>query len=502
MTPQTGCEKPTWHGAHRHRWFAATDTDLPLIATWSAIAGSTALLGGAYSVAAVTLVSMATLILAFLTIVGSRPQRSRDEHAVFGVAIAVVVFAALVHTDSSPYASGSQLYLSHTITALLAILVAGMFIFRVPVPRLVSYILIALMFWAGVAMVLADPNPFIDVWYELQAAANGLSHGQSMYTLHWFAPPGQDSNAFSYFPGCAVFLWPFYLVTHDVRYGELVAFVLTALILMRARGGRSGTMLGCLAVLYPAGLYGIGQAWIDPVVLFEISAAAYACTRGHKRIAMLAFGAALVSKQYVWLLVPLAVVWEDFGWRRTAITVGGAVTFLLPWYLVAPAGFVEGTLLYNLRYPARLTSLSLFTTAVLHHWHAYFAVTAVATVAAIGLALWRGAKDTKGFLVSSAFVMATFNLANKQSFFNEWELVAGLALAAIAFSGGNHKIEAPRPRFPGCSLRDRVRRRALQAMQRAWSSLAQAGHSLQRSRVSRELSTTVPEVIDDQPTST
>jgi hypothetical protein len=439
-------ERTLGHRIQGSRVLVNENADLALVAAWSAIGVGAALNTGYYSVAAVTLVSLATLVLALLTIVRATKHDPSDRPTDFSIGVAAVVFAALalpVVLSLGLYASAFQLELNHTVTALSAILVAGLFILGVQTSRLVTYTVIALMFWAGVAIVLANPAPLIDVWHMLQAAANGLSHGRSMYKLHWFAIPGQDSNGFAYLPGCAVILWPFYLVTHDVRYGELVAFVLTALILMRARGGRNGALIGSLAVLYPAGLFGIEQAWIEPVMLLEITAAAYACTRGHKRLAVVAFGAALVTKQYAWLFVPLAAVWEDFGWRRAAAAVGGAVGFLLPWFLVAPHGFFENAFLSNTRLsvsPSLLNSLSLYTVAILHGWHAEFVITVLATVAAIGLALWRGDRDTRGFFINSAFVIATLNLASYHAYFDQWEFAAGLVLAAIAF-GGTTSVE-------------------------------------------------------------
>jgi hypothetical protein len=111
-----------------------------------------------------------------------------------------------------------------------------------------------------------------------------------------------------------------------------------------------------------------------------------------------------------------------------------AIAFLLPWYLVDPAGFARGAVLYNLRLPARLNSLSLFTTAIMQDWRPAFGLVGIATLAAIVLALVRGARDTRGFLLGSAMVVAVFNLANKQSFFEQWELAAGLALLSLGFS--------------------------------------------------------------------
>ncbi len=408
------------------------DIEPLLLAAWAAISVGAALSNGSYYTPSIILVSLGTLALVTATALRPGPTQRSELHIDWGLPIGAVVFTA-VALPAGILAAGFQMYLGHTLTALVAVALAVPVILQWPISRRYGYFLVAVMAWAGVAMILADQNPYIDVWYLLQAAAHGLSHGISMYNLHWFAPPGQDSNAFVYLPGCAVLLWPFYVFFGDVRYGELAALVLTSVILMRARPGRTGLILGCLVLLYPRVFMGIEQAWLEPLIILELGAAAYACSRGRKGLAVLAFAAALVTKQQVWLLVPLTAVWEQFGWRRTAQAVGGALAFLLPWYLVAPAGFVRGTLLYNLRLPADVNSLSLFTTAALHGWHPSFSLVGIVTVAAIVLAVWRGARDTQGFLVGAAMVEAVLNLVNKQSFFNEWELAAGLALLAVGF---------------------------------------------------------------------
>jgi hypothetical protein len=416
------------------RFPARANSDLALLAAWSAISGAAAFTNGYYASDAIVLVVLATVVLFAFTVVRPKTRMLVDQHVNFGVAVGVVTFTA-VALPSGLYGSGFEFYFAHTLTALSAISVALLFVFSIRVPRLFVYAVFAVQVIAGCALILTNPNPLIDVWNALQTAAHGLGHGQNMYEMHWFALPGQDTNAFPYFPGCVLFVWPFYLLFHDVRYGELFAFALTAFILMRSRRGQGGALIGCLAVLYPGALFGIQSAWIDPILLLEVSAAAWACTRGRKGWAMIALGAALVTKPQAWLLLPLAVVWGAFGWRRAAVTLGGAVCFLLPWFVVSPSGFLNGVLFSPIRHSNGLQSLSLYTTAILHNFQPDVAITVVATLAAIGLAMWRGQRDTRGFLLSSAFVMAIFNLTNSDSFFNEWWLTAGLVLAAVAFSG-------------------------------------------------------------------
>jgi hypothetical protein len=135
--------------------------------------------------------------------------------------------------------------------------------------------------------------------------------------------------------------------------------------------------------------------------------------------------------------VPLALGWRGFGWRRTCASAGVAGVFVAPWVLADPGAFYRGAIAYNLHVPPRADSLSLFRTAVLWGWQPALGVIVAATLAAVALALWRLPRDTYGFLLGSASVMAVFNVANKQTFFNEWALTAGLALAAVVFFGAD-----------------------------------------------------------------
>jgi hypothetical protein len=300
-------------------------------------------------------------------------------------------------------------------------------------PRAAAVIVILLMGVAGVAMIRSSPRPYIDDWYMMQAAAHALSHGQNIYTVRWSGPPGEASNLFVYLPGSAVLVWPFHALFGDVRYGILAALMATSLILSRVSSNTAAALVGCLVVLYPKAIFGLEQSWIDPFVLLAVCGAAYAVVRGRTGWAVVAFAVALTCKQTAWILVPLAFAWKEFGWRRTLMSVAVAAGLMAPWAVADPHAFYFGVISWLLHYPPRLDSLSVFATAFRRGLHPGVALTAVATVAAIGLAIWRAPGDAYGFLLGSAFVMAVFNLANKQAFFNEWQLAAGLTLAAVTF---------------------------------------------------------------------
>ncbi len=386
---------------------------------------------GNYSVSAVTLVTIGTAILIVTAICGTTgPTWSR----LAGVMAGVAVVGALGHTAGLFHSDTRALAIRVLITTA-SLSVAVWLILDLPRPRLVAYTAVAVMGAAGVLMVRSNPRPAIDVWYMLQAATHALSHGHNIYTTKWTSGvPYEFSNGYAYLPGAAVLLWPFQALFGDVRYGVLAALVVTSLLLIRFRPRSPAVLLGTLVLLYPQAISGLGQAWVDPVVLAALCAAVYAATRGRPGWAVVVFAVCLSCKQQAWLLLPLALLWKDFGWRRASWSAGAAgLMGILPWAIANPDAFYRGAFAYNFYLGARLNSLSLFRTALSFGWYPGFAATAMVTVVAVALVAWRVRLDTFGFLLGSAAVMAMFNLTNKESFFNEWELAAGLVLAALVF---------------------------------------------------------------------
>ncbi|HLM96695.1 MAG TPA: hypothetical protein VK283_10285 [Acidimicrobiales bacterium] len=421
---------------------AAMEAEVALLAGWAAIGLGAALVDGRYSVDAVLLVTAGVVLLVYCA--ARRLAPARDFSRVATIAAGVVVLGGAFDA-AGVYGSGVALMVSRALTAVAAVVVSVWLIAGLPRRRLVAYGAIGAMVAAGVAMIMSSPRPSIDDWYMLQAAGRGLSHGRNIYTVRWTSGIGAEfSNGFAYLPGAAVLVWPFHVLFGDVRYGVLAAMTVTAVVLTRVRATSSVVLLGAFVVLYPKAMFGLEQSWIDPLVLMSVCVAAYAVLQGRYGWAVVAFALCLVCKQTAWLMLPLALFWKDFGWRRVALSAAAALAFTAPWVAAAPHAFYRGAVSYNLFLPARLDSLSLFTTALSHGWSPGLATLAVATVGAMALVLWRLPRDTYGFLLGSAVVMAVFDLANKQSFFNEWALTGGLALAALVFGQAVASQDEPR----------------------------------------------------------
>lgn len=404
--------------------------ELPLLGAWAAIGIGAAATDGGYSPSTIFLVTIGVLLL--MAPVALRLVPGEHAATVGPLAVGAAIFTALAW-PAGDYGSGWALHASHALTVAGALLVGLCWVLRLPRQRELAYLVVAVMAAAGVTMIISSPRPAIDVWYELQAAAHGLSHGHNIYTLRWTSGiAGEASNKFVYLPGSALLVWPFNAAFGDVRYGLLAAMVVTGVVLVAAGpvARRGIPLVAALFLVYPKAMFGLEQSWVDPLTLCALSLMGLAMSRGRRGWAVVAFAVALSCKQYNWLFIPFAAWWTDFGWRRTALAVGGAAAVILPFALADLHAFVAGAITYDLDLPVRLDSLSLHAAAVLHGG---LVITLAATAVAVAIGLWRLPPTVFGFFLGCAAVIAVYNLFSRLSFYDEWELAGELALLAVVF---------------------------------------------------------------------
>jgi hypothetical protein len=404
-----------------------------ILVGWSGIGLGGAVDGGHYTGLALGLVTGSTVFLLLIALGGLYWVGRWTREAAIG-ALATAIAGATVF-PAGVYGVGAPLILSRTLTLATAMVV---FVSWWLGPRRftrVTYLSIFVMVGAGVAMIASSPKPPIDVWYMLQAAGRGLSHGQNIYTVKWTSGvPGEFANGFAYLPGSAVLLWPFHAVFGDVRYGLLAAMAGTGLLVTRFGRPGLGRVAACLFLLYPRALFGIEQSWVDPLLLVSICAMVVAMLHRRRGWAVVALAVCLTCKQQAWLLLPLAVLWKEFGWKRTMVSACGALAFILPWFVANPRAFYEPTVnAYHSSGQSTSNSLSLYSLLLQHGVNPGTGLTIICTAGAIAFCWWRLPKDAFGFCVGATIVQAAFYLTAKEAYFNEWELVAGLALLAVAF---------------------------------------------------------------------
>jgi hypothetical protein len=288
----------------------------------------------------------------------------------------------------------------------------------------------------GYGLVILGGIPVIDVWVLLQGAGQGLAAGHNPYELTFpGSPPGQVDDCFTYLPATALLTAPGVWLG-DARWAELVLLLAAGALLswhLRAQGGaRLG--LAVLVVVLPGTVNLVQQAWTETLLLAALVATAVLADRGRIGWAAVAFGVALATKQHVLLLAPLLLLCR-FRTRELAVAAGTAAALTLPWLLANRDRFFECTTEFFFTVTPPPTSLSLW----LHLPEPLrLPLLALALLAGYGLA-WRYCpRNGSGLLIGAAVVFTTFGLVNKQTFLNQWWLVAALIVAGLALAGQRH----------------------------------------------------------------
>jgi hypothetical protein len=306
------------------------------------------------------------------------------------------------------------------------------------------------------AALRLDPAPRIDVWYTLQGAADGLLTGQDLYRQVWVGPPGTMA-AFTYLPWTAVLLAPGRWLLSDVRWSLIAVTLCTALALVRFPGRvreagpatvAMATMsnripvapaaAAALLLTLPGTLTQVEQAWTEPLLLALLVAATAALHRGRTGWAVVWLALALASKQHVALLLPVLAAWPRFGLRRAVTAAVLAGGLMLPWFVADPAAMWHDTVTLLVSFPPLRFADTAYI-AVLNSWGVQppFWLTGAVVLGVITGTAWlvrRYDPEPDVVLRWCAVTLMVANLVNKQAFYNQYWLVAGLVLAAWATS--------------------------------------------------------------------
>jgi hypothetical protein len=412
------------------KWPARLDLGLLAVGAWACVSLGAAVRHGTYTPVACVLVTAGVLLLTVIALVLAGHEVRPPSR--FSLLLACAI--ALASTALSPAvrdAHGTSQTISHLVLTVGAVVLLAMAGTKRYTPQL-HILLVVLAVAAGIFGIRAYPHPGIDDWNILQGSARAVLHFQNSYGAAW---PGAKGHLLPYLPASAVLLTPFWVVFSDVRFGLLAALVLASLVISRLqRAPRSHTLLvlSGLVLFYPWVMYGIEDSWPEPLMLALIASMVLAIHRGRPGLAVVCFALALLTKQHVALLVPFAAVWPAFGWRRALASGLAAAIALVPWVATAPHMFWQGAVVYNLTLPPRADSLSLFTAASRAGHSPSFAIVPIGTLVVLVLGLWKLPRTASGFVFGSAWILAVFNLLNKQSFFNEWSLVVGLIVLGMA----------------------------------------------------------------------
>lgn len=341
---------------------------------------------------------------------------------------------------------------------------------------------------ASVIAITTDHRPKIDVWVILQQSSDALARFENFYTMTWTGSPG-IKDAYTYLPWSTVLLAPGRWLFGDVRWMLLIwSLVLAAGIWqlsrpigaptriaaaegsVRSRAGGARSELRhrllaatgaadarwataaaiCLILLPPGTLTQVDQAWTEPLLLTALVWWAVLVRSGRSWWAIVPLALACASKQHLALVLPLLLCWRSFGPARAIAT--GALTGVLiaPWFITAPADFVHDTItllvgFHPIKFANTWYLLALNKFGVtLPFWITGLVI--LGTLAAGMIAVRRRQPPLGELLRWVALVLLAANLVNKQAFYNQFWLVAGLVAVSLVADAAAERDHGPQPR--------------------------------------------------------
>jgi hypothetical protein len=385
---------------------------------------------GMFNPTGLRLVAFGCIVLVFGLLIGVRGYRPGAEVVVLAVA-ALAVWQGITLVRATDY-YGKGHWISDARFVAIALPTIGAV--AVAAPRHVAawfWRLLLVGFVLGALFAIAaTPRPLIDVWFQLQHATSCLPHGCNPYAMHTPASPGVK-DGFNYLPMTFLLLTPAHALFGDVRYGELLAVVVAA-VLLRRLAPRQEPSVVPLFLCVPGMFFAVEEAWTEQLLVPLLLAVVWwlrddPVTRRRWLGAGVLLGLALASKQHVWLLLPVAAVTLGLRAAATGLVTGAVLT--LPWLAVDPHAFWSSTVTVFLDIPARVDSLSLWV----HEAAGSREAAEIVALLVAYLLVWLSCRgEPRRFFLGAATVLAAFDLMNKQTFFNQWLLVTWLLVAAAA----------------------------------------------------------------------
>jgi hypothetical protein len=312
---------------------------------------------------------------------------------------------------------------------------------------LVAHLAIAVIF-------LRSPPSYNDVHVFLHDGALAALHGHNPYAMTFpdiypaqssqlFYGPGVVMNGritsgFPYLPVSLLVAIPGQLLG-EVRYSQLIAMLMTALVLRRLASDQIGRAASVLGVASVSAIPMLTGAWTEPTIVALLACLVLALERQRYSLMAVLLGLLLVSKQYVVIAMP--VIWlirQSLTRRVIFISLGVATAVTLPFLLVGPTAFWKAIVEFQLIQPFRADSVSLLVYSVnTFGWPPPWTYGVLPLLGggltAIALAL-RAPRTPAAFAAGVGLTLLVTILLSKQAFMNYYFVVSGAFLiAAVAW---------------------------------------------------------------------
>ena len=338
------------------------------------------------------------------------------------------------------------------IHILPLIFIPAVFSFQVIKLRLTSekfrfFSLISLAFILRILMIIATPEPAIDVFYMLKEAPIRLLSGINPYEAV-YSPvyAGVKADYFTYFPGAFLLQIPFVLIFTDPRVLLVFSDIAGGLLLYLV--GRKTITAQIIALIYlfrPNSLFIIEQSWLTPLVFFFLASATFLMRYGKEKAERLtAVVLALLASIQPQFIVSLPFFLAGITKRINFLIIFSIIllSVILPFFLINPAAFINDAVLFFFRPSRQMFSVPVYLSLNLNTPYHFltgrdipiFITGAIFILITVLLLLKLYKKNyhksglKAGIVLANCILYLSFFLLLKFSFINYYYLTSGLVL--------------------------------------------------------------------------
>jgi hypothetical protein len=378
-----------------------------------------------------------------LKLPGGQWQKRLPLIAGFGIAVQLAIHFG--YQPPQTWSGGHSIFPYYLFLSVATVAGVGMI---VRPARSAGMFGLALFAFAGLGgwILIAGPKPKMDVWMAQTAGIDAAIHGHDPWSSSFpdvygkptlYAPgtvrDGRTYLGFPYPPVTLLMDLPGHLLLGDYRWDNLLAMLLTAVMIARMWPGTMGRVVALLFLFTPRALLVLRNGWTEPTVTLLLAATVLSVKRRPAWTPWL-LGMLLASKQYMFIVAAPALVMlrpRELDWTTTikwcgkVFLVGMLVS--LPLILWNPAAYMRSNFAAAAGAACRYDALSFFAYwADTHNWTPPIWIGAVSLIVAMPvtiLAIKRCESTAGGFAAACAIVMIFFFSLNKFAFCNYFYLV-------------------------------------------------------------------------------
>jgi hypothetical protein len=311
-------------------------------------------------------------------------------------------------------------------------------------------------------MLVAAPDPVIDVFALMRDGTDHLIAGRNLYAEDIVSPYGTprahayhndeppDPRPAGYPPHPYLITAAFRAAKLDPRWADvacdLVAAAALFVVAWRRGRPRAGFLAAVAFLFLPRTSVMIESAWYEPMIAALLGVGLWLIeATGAWRWRFVVLGLALTAKQYGLPLLPAAAWPHRRDCRPLLIGLGAGALVMWPWFLWSPHDFMDTVLWKHLDRPSQhgramtIAAACYDATGLVPQRKVLWAIAAVL----IAVVSWRSNRPGAASALGIGTALFIFCLFHTQGFFNYFHLIQYLLLlGAVGLLPKNDPLEA------------------------------------------------------------